>query len=335
MNNIWQSVGLRLSGMIAVVMVAMPFMALAAPTAAPPPAEVSGQGLEINPPLKEVSADPGQTITIPIKLRNISKGPLVVTGTADDFGAKGEDGEPQLLLDEKEATRYSLKFWVKDVPGFNLVPQEVKTAMITIAVPQNAEPGGHYGVIRFTGIPPELNGTGVSLTASLGALILLRVSGDINEKLSVADFTASKLAKDGKSVQRRGIFVSGPITLTERLRNEGSVHVKPVGYVSVYNAFNQRVAHLAVSNPARNVLPDSTRKFTQTWQSSNLFGRYTAQMDVAYGTNKKLSSQKISFWVIPYPLIISLIFILLILVLLIRWALKRYNRWIISQAKKP
>ncbi|HUC19877.1 MAG TPA: hypothetical protein VMR98_00060, partial [Candidatus Polarisedimenticolaceae bacterium] len=173
--------------------------------AAPAPSAAAAQGLEISPPVIEVKADPGQTLTLQIRLRDVSSGPLVVRAGADDFGAKGENGDPQILLDEEEATRYSLKFWVQPLPSFSLVPQEVKTIPVKIVVPANAEPGGHYGVIRFTGTPAALEGTGVSLTASIGALVLLRVSGEITEQLKAVDFYTSKEAK------KAGFFETGPI----------------------------------------------------------------------------------------------------------------------------
>lgn len=288
----------------------------------------AGQGLEISPPLLELSAKPGQTVVANIRIRNITKGELVVNGKVDDFGAKGEEGEPQLLLDEKEAGPYSLKFWVPSVPSFRLVSQEVKTAQVQIKIPNNAEPGGHYGVIRFTGTPPELEGTGVSLSASIGALVLLRVPGNLTEKLSVAQFYVSKEGTKGS------FFESGPLSLTQRIRNEGSVHVKPVGYVEVFNLFGKRIAQLPISNPARNVLPASVRKFEQKLDNKNLFGPYTAKFSADYGDGKKLQSESLTFWVVPYKLIGLLMLFAIILLLILQRGVKRYNKWVIAQAKK-
>ena len=59
---------------------------------APVFAQRPGQGLEISPPLIERSVDPGQSLTLNIKLRNITKSALVTTGSVDDFVAQGEEG---------------------------------------------------------------------------------------------------------------------------------------------------------------------------------------------------------------------------------------------------
>jgi hypothetical protein len=172
-----------ISGIIALlgaVFVAAP-LAGAATTPAPA-AGSSGQGLEISPPVLELSANPGETLTANIRVRNVTQGELIAKGKADDFGAgKEEDGQPNLLLNETGATRFSLKYWVQGVPDLRLASHELKTATIKIAVPANAEPGGHFGVVRFTALPPDLEGTGVALSASVGALILLKVSGAITE----------------------------------------------------------------------------------------------------------------------------------------------------------
>jgi hypothetical protein len=296
--------------------------------AASQPATNPGQGLEISPPLIEVTANRGQTVTISIRLRNVTSGELAVSGTADDFGAKNETGDPQILLNETGATRYSLKYWVAGVPDFSLAPQEVKTAQIQINVPANAEPGGHYGVIRFTGTPPNLQGTGVSLSASIGALVLLKVNGAITDKLSVAEIFVSK---DGK---RGSFFENGPLALSERIKNEGSVHEKPDGKVTVYNWLGSKVAELPISSPAHNVLPDSIRRFDQVFGHKNLFGHYTVQLTASYAANKTLTSQKIGFWVIPWKLILLILALIIVLYWLLRQSLHRYNRYIIEKASK-
>jgi hypothetical protein len=313
---------------VAVLGLVMLLTGIAPAFAADPPAQSGGQGLEISPPVIELAGTPGQTATTSIRLRNVTKGDLVVNGQADDFGAKGENGEPQILLDEKEASRYSLKFWVQAVPSFRLKSQEVRTAQISFMVPQNAEPGGHYGVIRFTGVPPELEGTGVSLSASLGSLVLMRVGGNIKEDLSVAEFFAGKNGKKG------GLFESGPVTLTERIKNNGSVHVKPVGNVEVFDSFGKKVASVPVSNPARNVLPDSIRRFDQSLTNKGMLGRYTAKFSVSYGSGKTLSSQTLAFWVIPWKLILLVLLVLVVITLALRQTIRRYNRHIINQARR-
>lgn len=297
----------------------------ATPTASTAPA--SGQGLEISPPVIELNADPGMTVTTNIRVRNVASNTLIARGKADDFGSSGEDGKPQILLDETEATRYSLKYWVQGVPDLRLAPQELKTATITIAVPKNAEPGGHYGVIRFTGIAPEMVGTGVALSASVGTLILLKVSGNITDKLSIAQFTSTQNGKNST------FFEHGPVGFTIRVKNEGTVHEKVGGTITITDALGKKIETINVNEKGGNVLPGSIRKFDETMTKKNLFGSYTAKLFLTYTGGQVLNST-ITFWVLPWKIIAVVIIVIILIFFLLRFALRKYNKYVIAQARK-
>jgi hypothetical protein len=299
------------------------------PTPAGSSATTPGQGLEISPPVVELTANPGQTVTTNIRIRNVASGELITKGKADDFGAgSGEDGKPQFLFDEVGATRYSLKYWVQSVPDLRLAPQELKTAAITIKVPANAEPGGHFGVVRFTAVPPDVQGTGVALSASVGTLVLLRVAGSVTDSLSLASFTTSQGGQSGS------FFEHGPVAFTVRLKNAGSVHEKPQGTIDVTNVFGKKVDSVQVNGMGGNVLPDSIRRFDQELSKKSLFGHYTAKLNLSYASGAKKLSSQVSFWVIPWKLILLVLVGLVVLGFLIRLGLKRYNAYIIAQARK-
>jgi hypothetical protein len=296
-----------------------------------------GQGLEISPPVIELSADPGQTVTTSIRIRNVTDGTLIAKGRADDFGAgAGEDGQPQLLLDESGATRFSLKYWVASVPDLRLAPKELKTNTIKIVVPANAEPGGHFGVVRFTAVPPDLDGTGVALSASVGALILLKVSGTITEKVSMAEFSSMSTTTDAKGKKtstKTSFFEHGPVDFLVRVHNEGSVHEKVKGTIEVTDWLGKKVASVNVNETGGNVLPDSVRRFEQSLAKKQLFGHYKAKLSLNYSTGKQLSGD-LGFWVIPWKLIVLAIVGLGIIGYLLKVAIRRYNDHIISQARR-
>ncbi len=310
-----------------VLLTAAPFASAATPTAAPA-AGSAGQGLEISPPVIELTANPGDTLTTTIRVRNVTKGELIAQGKADDFGAgDSEEGQPKLLLDETGASRYSLKYWVQNVPDIRLAPQELKTNTIRIVIPKNAEPGGHFGVVRFTAVPPDLAGTGVALSASVGTLILVKVTGDIKQKLTLAEFSAQKSGKASN------FFEYGPINFVTRVRNEGTVHEKPMGSIQVKSWTGKDVANIAVNDKGGNVLPDSVRRFNQTLEEKRLFGQYTANLNLKYANGMTLSST-IKFWVIPWKLILLILVGLVALVFVLRLAIRRYNEHIIAMARR-
>jgi hypothetical protein len=305
--------------------------------AATPPASSGGspgQGLEISPPVIQLNADPGQTITTQIRVRNVTGGLLIAKGKTDDFGAgTSESGEPKLLLDETGATRFSLKYWVSGVPDLQLAPQELKTATVTISVPKNAEPGGHFGVVRFTGVPPSLKETGVALSASVGSLILLKVSGAITEKVSLVEFAAGIPGTSKTQFLKKTFFEHGPVGFLVRVKNEGSVHEKAQGSIIVSDTIGKKVMSVAVNSNGGNVLPDSIRRFEQTLGTKQLFGHYTAKLVLTYASGQKLVATT-SFWVIPWKLLLLALIGLIVLVWLLKIGLRRYNEHIIRQARR-
>lgn len=293
----------------------------------------SGQALEIGPPVINLSADPGTTVKATISLRDITSTSLFVTSSFNDFVASGEDGTPKILLEEGQTSAFSMKEWVAPISTLTLKPREIKNITLTINVPADASPGGYYGVVRFTGTPPDLDGAGVSLAASLGSLILLKVNGDAKEALGIEEFYVS-------SNNTRGtLFESAPLTFTERLKNTGNIQQQPTGLVTVKDMFGNVVATLPINQPPRDVLPDSIRKFDQPLDETVignkiLFGLYNAELSVTYGSDKQTVSSSISFWVIPYTLIGIIIVGLVLAFFGLRYLIKRYNKYILKQAKK-
>ncbi|HXH26365.1 MAG TPA: hypothetical protein VNG90_00555, partial [Candidatus Acidoferrum sp.] len=240
---------------------------------------------------------------------------------------------PNIIFDDNLNSTYSLRQWIASSDPFILKSKQTKTLLFPITVPANAEPGGHYAVIRFTGTAPELESTGVSLSASLGSLVLLTVSGNIKTQAAVASFYTDDLTHAKSS-----FFETGPINFITRIQNTGNIHVEPTGTISVINMFGRSVGSIRVngdpSDPAnlpRNVLPQSIRRFDETFPSVWLLGRYTAKLDLVYA-GKTLTATT-TFWVIPYKLILIVLIGGVVLFFGLRWAIKQYNAAIIRKAQ--
>lgn len=293
-----------------------------------------GQAFSISPPLIELTADPGQIVKATIKFTNISKNELLVNTQINDFAAKNESGEPNIIFEDNPEASNSLKPWVLSPPPFTIKAGETKAVDFPINVPNTAEPGGHYGVIRFTGSAPDMQQSGVALNASIGTLVLLRVSGQVIEKASVAEFFTANTSQ-----KNTWLFEHASVVLVERIQNSGNVHIKPTGTLQINDMFGKPVATFRVNgdpasqtDPPKSILPDSIRRFEQTLDMPWLLGKYTATLNLSYGQSQQLQ-QTISFWVIPYKLIIGSLVGLIIAFFVLRWAIKKYNRYIIRKAR--
>lgn len=298
--------------------------------------EGAGQALEIAPPVLTLTANPGETISTQIQLRDVSTSPLIVSSAINDFSAQGESGEPKIDVDNAETSPYSIKTWVKAFPQLNMKSQETQKLPVIITVPKNAAPGGYWGVVRFTVTPPGIDGQGVSLAASLGSLVFIRVNGDAKESMSIEQFYTSEPGKDTPA----SLFESTPVDFVLRIKNSGNVHEQPVSQVLVKDMFGKDVGAVNINLDAKNVLPGSIRKFSApldkgTLGTRMLFGKYTAEITTTYGsgTNKLTVTQKIDFWVVPYRLIILIIAGLVLLFFILRAVIRNYNRRITRRVR--
>lgn len=292
------------------------------------------QALEIAPPVLVLTADPGQTIKTQISLRDVANNDLLVTAQVNDFVAAGEDGTPKIITHPSGVNPYSIKSWIATFPKLLMKPRQIVNVPVTIKVPADASPGGHYGVLRFSGTAPTLGGQGVSLSASLGSLMLVTVNGDIKEKLSVAEFSANT---EGA---RSTFFNSAPIHFVTRLKNEGNVHEQPIGQIRITDMFGKNVANLNVNLPPRNVLPSSIRRFESPLDSTvignkRLFGRYHAALKVTYGKTNQLTTADMYFWVVPYKLIAGVVVLIVGGFFGLKYLITRYNRAIVKRAQNP
>ena len=267
----------------------------------------SGQALEIAPPLVNLKADPGETIKTEIKIRDIAQTQLLVTGEVNDFTSQGEEGIPKVDVDAEERSPYSIIDWVEPLNQLVLEPQEIKSLPITIRVPANASPGGYYGVIRFTATPGELEQSGVALSASLGALIFIRVNGDANESMEIEELFAEKNGR------RSTFFDSKPITFVQRIKNTGNVQEQPVGILKVSDMFGNTIANLTFNAERRNVLPDSIRRFETSLDKTNigsriLFGLYTAELTTTFGANNDMTTTETTrIFVFPWQIVLGIV----------------------------
>jgi hypothetical protein len=252
-----------------------------------------GAGITISPPKFEFNADPGQTITGIIKITNQDDAALNLAHDVQDFIAGSETGQPSFTSNATNAGA-SLKKWITVNEGKNLTVPAQKTAEVPfkITLPKDAEPGGHFGAIFFS--PPAGVGQ-VAITQKIGALVLIRVSGNIEEKGRLDTFGAynqdpAKIntPEPLENLKPRSFFESAPVPFVIRFENQGNVHIKPEGKIELYrwgslqkevgaqNILNEAgvpirqeiVDFIPINDAQGNVLPNSFRRFDTLFQGT-------------------------------------------------------------------
>jgi len=269
------------------------------------------EAISLSPLTFELTANPGETVTNVLKVTNTDAFPVGVVIDVDDFRAIGEEGQVT-LTDPSEDLTYSLARWVTVNPSsFILDPNAVKSVQFTINIPIDAEPGGHYGsvlaAIRATGG----NTGGVSIAQKVGSLLLMNVAGEVKEDLRIVELSAAPFSE------------YGPVDIVSRFENNGSVHVKPRGFILIENIFGRETDKLEL--PQKNVLPRSIRRIEVPWGDRYMFGKYQATLTAIYGSTNSPISAVTTFWVIPWKIAGAVLLGLLILLTILIRGRKRFG----------
>lgn len=206
-----------------------------------------------------------------------------------------------------EETTFSLASWISVNPVEAVVPARgSQTFAFSVKVPDNAEPGGHFGSVIVKTNPVALDATGAAVSQEAGPLILVSVAGDITESANIVEFKSQK-----------NFWEKGPIILETRVENKGNVHFKPSGIITIKNMFGREVTKINLEE--RNVLPDTIRKLVNEWDPGFAVGRYSADLSIVFGPNQTLTTATTSFTIFPYKVIVpALVGLVLLLVLIVR-----------------
>lgn len=274
----------------------------------------SGNGFKISPVREELVIDKGNSKTVNLYVENITQAPINAKAVINDFTAGiKEDGQPQLIYDGVNPS-HSFKGLVTTIPDIQIASKQKVTVPVTITVPGDAQAGGYYGVVRFIPLTNKGNDN-LALSASVGTIFLIKVPGQLTESMTLTEFSAEKNGSKGR------FFINGGnLAIITRLKNTGNIHEQPFGTIQVKDGKGSVVQEIEFNNtdPRANVLPNSTRKFTNSLKNQKWFGRYTITANLAYGDGGgNLITAKNTFWVLPSWIILVAIFAIFIIIALV------------------
>lgn len=299
--------------------------------------------LTLTPIRLEINGDTGQTLSEEMTLINERDTEETYYSSYANFEAQGESGSPSFV-----EAKDDIGTWMSAVPSIVLPPKSSKIVQVKIAIPSNADAGGHFGAIFWGTTPPNNTGTSVSIGAKTGMLVLLRVNGDVAEKGGVLEFATQN---------KQTYFTSLPISFYYRFQNNGGDRIKPTGDILMKDTIGLTGAKISANPVEGNILPNQVRKFETVWQGKDgptplddksqgnffnkvgyewrnfAFGRYKAEMNLSYGTKNEVATAVFSFWVFPWHLTLLSIIALLIIFFGGKFLIKKYNHWVISQAE--
>jgi hypothetical protein len=275
-----------------------------------------------------LKAKPGETVETELRVRNSGTEMEKLKVGLMKFAAFGEEGKPQ-LQERQDGDDYF--DWVTfSRTEFEAPPNEWQSINMKITLPESAA-FGYYYAVTFTRANPDTASGELEAAVRGGSATLILLEADVpgaKRDISIQEFTAGKRTYE---------FL--PARFNVKLRNNGNIHTAPTGTIFI-NRDGKQVATVPVNATNGNILPDSSRIFTAEWtegfpaykareengqvvlkdgqpvyelkwdtsQLRNLrFGKYTATVVMIYddGTRDVPVEATVSFWVIPWRLLIG------------------------------
>jgi hypothetical protein len=307
------------------------FIFAIAPIASVQAQENASPSLSISPVIFEEDLNPGDIIQKKVTITNNSDVLQNIISEVADF-YYDENGSMKFVeeSDNNPATS-SLKKWLSyETKEFSLNPRESKDVTFTISIPQNADTGGHYGVMFLRTKSNSDSAGSIGISSRVGVLVLVTIPGDVKRIGTVSDFKIGTL-NEKNILSPQSFFEKGPIGFSFKVTNSGNSHFKPVGNITITDTFGKKVME---------VPPQDTRSFPGTprtyIQSATLdpWGWYTATLSLKDGDGNQMETLKVSFWGFDYKLVIQWIIIIFIVIIVLVFGIKQYNKWIIATAHK-
>jgi hypothetical protein len=296
---------------------------------------LEAQALTVSPARVEITADPGQVVSGEIELFNEQDDVKRFYASYENFESRGDSGAPYFIGSEN-----GLATWITTEAEVTLAPGERRAVPYTISVPSSAKAGGYFAAIFFGNQPAQVTDGGeVAIGGKIGVLVLLKVSGDIEESAGLAGFGS----EDGGK-----FFSTLPVVLQYGFNNTGGDRVVPRGEIKIKNTLQIKSATLLANEREGSVLPSSTRRFEVVWgekrsESLSFFetivlqirdfhlGWYKAELDLTWGASSQTANATYHFFIIPWQLLSVILPIVVVLWLMFRFWLARFKRRILAE----
>lgn len=278
----------------------------------------------VGPTKIDVSIEPGTEQVIELLVTNRMGDRRQFNLEVEDAKGSGDPGQTVILLGGDKGP-YSLRDYIRfPEASFQLGQGERARIPVTIAIPQDAQPGGLYGsvLVTTTSIPKEgeevTSGgalAGTAIISRIGSLFFVTVPGAVQHEGKLDTFTT---IPSGKT-----FFDKGPIRFQVLFENKGSVHLNPSGVIRIKNMLGTEVD--SVDAEPWFAFPQSLRMRELTWEREFLFGRYTAELTLQRGYEDKIDTAQVTFWVIPWMLVIAAFGTLLIIFFAVRFVIRSFE----------
>jgi hypothetical protein len=290
--------------------------------------ETAGFNIEVSPGKVNLNIEPGDTFVQTFRISNYSGAEKTFYLYINDFTVINEQGTPTFFENDEltdEARRFALSQWVS-LPYDSIVIENNQTVEVEaeIAVPEDAEAGGHYGAFFVQTQAPEAIGTAVESIGRIASLMLVNVPGDVEEEIVIARGTTNKEIywEDNPQIE----FIT-------YLKNEGNVHGIPVGAFNISGGYGAKNKSVIYNQNQGAVLPGAPeRRISETFKLEQKgsvvppIGKFTIDLVARYGTDNLPLETTIFFWILPAKFIAISVLSTLVVVFVLWRALVSFRK---------
>ncbi|MFG3340695.1 WxL protein peptidoglycan domain-containing protein [Glycomyces sp. NPDC048151] len=270
----------------------------------------------------EQELDPGETATEHMAVRNLSGEEVTFRLSAAD-GYFQENGRFSMLPSDQESVDSGL--WIAVQEEVTVGPDETVIVPFTTTVPENATPGDHAAGIAASVLSEQVgeDGATVGVESRVGFRVMTRVTGELAPAASVEAVSSTfDLSWNPLS--------PGAAQVTFEVVNTGNARLLVTGAVAVGG---REVAFPGPDEIDQELLPGDRRTFTVTvddvWPLVFVPGSVTVTPTVVgegEGTAIEPVTADAGFWAVPWPQLLTLAGIALLVVSSLRGRRKARTR---------
>lgn len=267
------------------------------------------KGIQISPLSFNLTVNENQSKNGYIIIKNLYDDPINYICETENFTQVSDDGAPSFLSVAPQKGVTTLADWVQfiDPKEGTLQPGKDTKINFNINIPAGAEPGGHYGAVFAKVINKTPDGkTQLGVSSRVGALMLITVPGDVKKSAELSNFTTPKF------------LWRGPLALSMKATNTGTVHYDSQGTVSIKSMFGKTTK---VSMGKHTLIPKNSRNYSGTWTNKYPFGYYKLTASILDGDGKAVTAEQM-VCAIPLLIVIPAIAGIILLILLINYLRK-------------
>lgn len=287
--------------------------------------------LRVSPSPLVVTMKPGETNSYDLKIYNASSKPEHLTIAPRSFEI---DNNGEIKLDDTKVPPV-IGEWVSfSAPAFTVQPGQWYTEKVTLAIPKEAGFSYSFALSIARQDDPQAVDVGRKLKASIAVFTLV----NIDKPGATRTLELDKLSLE------KNFYEYLPATLNVRLKNTGNSIVRPSGNIFIQRGSNDQdpLGALPLNPNSGYILPGKVRTLSVDWsdgfpvnktstdssgkEKTNLdwnwgnlshirFGKYTAKVVAIYndGVRDVPITGEVSFWVIPWKLLLGLLVVILLI----------------------